>query len=141
MGVASLRPFGSAPPFSGPVRSLPLLPSPAIPSSPVRPVQPGRWRRRRAVRLPLPPARPPPSSSIPLTNCLPACACPEQVLQPCPWCSPTLFHHIAISVHGKTNSALLVSTSPGSYLSLTWPACLPISQLLLASRTRCTLCR
>lgn len=93
MGVASrLVPFGSVPPLA-------LLQSPAIPSSPVQAFSQrdgGGGGRPSSSFLLLP---------VPAQN-----KCCSSLVVPAP---PTLFHHIAISVHGKTNSALLVSTSPG----------------------------
>lgn len=99
LGVASLLPFGSAPP------PFPLC----LSGQPFQPSSRPPWGPR------LPPSLPPllnPSANsclaLPAQNNLLAAFLPSSS------------HQIAISVHGKTNSALLVSTSSPAYLSLTW---------------------
>lgn len=137
MGVASLLvPFGSSPPFSGPpVRSLPLLQSPAIPSrlESSSGVQPGRRRRAvfltRVLLLLLLP--------VPLTNPLPAqnksCS-----LVP----APLLFSITSQSLCTERQTVPCLSLPLlAAYLSLTWPCPSLVLALALALRTRCTLYR
>jgi hypothetical protein len=128
-------------PFGRGASFLPLLHRPAIPAAS------GRREPEPETGL-TPSSLPPPPLSLSISslphcsNKIPCLALPAQN-QKNPSCSLSLSHHIAISVHGKTNSALLVSTAPLAVLPLLVspgpahppPACIDKGQVKSHRRT------